>query len=214
MIISATTKSGGKDFHGTLYDFLRNDALDARRPFDTTGNPPKVRFNQFGGNIGGPLALPRFGEGGPALVKGKTFFFFNYEGTRGSQPTGPAFVDVPHPDLLQGDFRRLLRNTNIANSTCRYPGESTNRPCQNGTVFRPGSITRDANGNIIGGDPYPNNTVPRPEWSSSAPGFLNILNRVDRSGAGPAAANAPELVRVPLNEVTCSIKINLQWPGS
>src|SRR5438445_3335525 len=51
ILLSAAMKSGTRDFHGTAYEFLRNNAFDARKPFDTTGSVPKLRFNQFGGNI-------------------------------------------------------------------------------------------------------------------------------------------------------------------
>ncbi len=102
VLLSITTRSGGSQFHGTAYEFLRNNALDARQPFDTTGTTPKLRFNQFGGNIGGPI------------LKRGLFFFFNYEGTRATRPLGNNTRDLPHPDLLNGDFRRLLRGTPIA----------------------------------------------------------------------------------------------------
>src|SRR5207302_10870636 len=78
VMISINTKSGGSTFHGTAYEFLRNDALDARRPFDTTGKVAKLRFNQFGGNLSGPILIPHFSSGHDK----KLFFFFNYEGTR------------------------------------------------------------------------------------------------------------------------------------
>ena len=71
VMISINTKSGGSTYHGTVYEFLRNNAFDARTPFDTTGKISKLRFNQFGANLGGPV---------PGLKK-KLFFFFNYEGT-------------------------------------------------------------------------------------------------------------------------------------
>ncbi len=58
VLININTKSGGTKFHGTLYEFLRNDKFDARQPFDTTGKPPKIRFNQFGGNLSGPDCDP------------------------------------------------------------------------------------------------------------------------------------------------------------
>ncbi len=64
------TKSGTNQFHGTLFEFFRNDALDARDFFDTTGPKAPLRLNQFGGNLGGPI------------IKGKLFFFANYEGDR------------------------------------------------------------------------------------------------------------------------------------
>ncbi len=62
------TKSGTNSFHGELFEFFRNDALDARDYFATSKEP--LRLNQFGGNLGGPI------------VKGKLFFFVNYEGDR------------------------------------------------------------------------------------------------------------------------------------
>jgi len=68
--INIATKSGTNDFHGTAYDYFRNNVLDARNFFATTGTAPEFRFNDFGGNIGGPIR------------KGKTFFFLNYEGSR------------------------------------------------------------------------------------------------------------------------------------
>lgn len=92
-VVVLTTKSGTNDYHGTLFEFLRNDAFDAnsfdnnRRLVNGAATPKnKLRFNQFGGNLGGPLPLPRFGEGGAPVVGGKDrlFFFFNYEGVRQS----------------------------------------------------------------------------------------------------------------------------------
>jgi len=64
--INLVSKTGTNAFHGSAYEFFRNSALDARRPFDGA-NPPPFRLNQFGGNIGGPIA------------KDKTFFFANWE---------------------------------------------------------------------------------------------------------------------------------------
>jgi hypothetical protein len=55
VMISINTKSGGTQYHGTLYEFMRNNALDARFPFDTTGKTAKLRFNQYGGNLSGPV---------------------------------------------------------------------------------------------------------------------------------------------------------------
>jgi TonB dependent receptor/Carboxypeptidase regulatory-like domain len=69
--ISIVTKSGTNQFHGTLYDYLRNEAFDARNYFDDPSLPkPPLRQNDFGGTLGGPI------------IKDKTFFFFSYEGLR------------------------------------------------------------------------------------------------------------------------------------
>jgi hypothetical protein len=73
-VIIETTKSGTNNFHGSAYEFLRNDALDAPGYFAPIANgnktTPKLRYNVFGGRIGGPIR------------KNKTFFFFGYEGQR------------------------------------------------------------------------------------------------------------------------------------
>jgi outer membrane receptor protein involved in Fe transport len=87
-IVNIATRSGTNEFHGELFEFLRNDRLDARNFFNfTSRRPPPFKRNQFGGNIGGPVYLPHFGEGGPHVWSGKnkTFFFFSYEGLRQRQ---------------------------------------------------------------------------------------------------------------------------------
>jgi hypothetical protein len=191
ILISATTRSGGRQYHGTLYEFLRNEALDAREPLAAT--KAKLRLNQFGGNASGPIPL----WGVSSLRDPKLFFFFNMEVTRGNRPNGSPFVDVAHPDILTGDFRRLLRTNTLAGSSCLYPGETAARPCQQGTVFRPGTIRRNAAGNIIGGDPYPNNTVPQSEWNQNAAAFLKLIGALPRTGGIPVpGGNNPELLRV------------------
>ena len=81
--ISIVTKSGTNQFHGTAFDYLRNDIFDARNYFDV---PPllktPLRQNDFGGTLGGPI------------VKDKTFFFFSYEGLR-LRPPAVAKGQVP-----------------------------------------------------------------------------------------------------------------------
>jgi outer membrane receptor protein involved in Fe transport len=68
-VVNVATKSGSNSFHGNVYEFLRNNDLDARNYFATTANPP-LQQNQFGATFGGPI------------VKNKTFFFVNYDGFR------------------------------------------------------------------------------------------------------------------------------------
>ncbi|MFN3326438.1 MAG: carboxypeptidase regulatory-like domain-containing protein [Bryobacteraceae bacterium] len=189
VLISINTKSGTSQYHGTLYEFLRNNALDARLPFDTTGKTAPLRFNQFGANIGGPIYLPRLSTRNDKRM----FFFFNYEGTRAGRPIGNNFVDLPHTDLLTGDLSRLYRPGFIQDDNRQ------NTPHRLGQVFRPGTVVRGAGGRIIGGDPYPGNIVPRSEWSRNAQGFLNVMSFFDVSGA-PGAPGAPELVRFPYQQ--------------
>lgn len=84
-VISVTTRSGTNDFHGLLYEYARNKVFDANDFFSNkfAREKPQRNQHQFGGNFGGPIFLPRFGEGGPALFKGRdrAFFFMDYEDT-------------------------------------------------------------------------------------------------------------------------------------
>ena len=85
-VVNAITRSGTNDFHGSVYEFLRNSALDAKNYFESAG-APKAPFkrNQFGGAVGG------------RIIPNRTFFFVDYEGIR--QSKGIANVDfVPSPD--------------------------------------------------------------------------------------------------------------------
>jgi hypothetical protein len=106
-LISVTTKSGGNDFHGTLYEFHRNRVFDANNFFNNRAGVKKPQNiqNQFGGNFGGPVTLPRFGEGGPSTWSGKNslFFFFNYEGTRIRKGV-TRLGNVPLANERIGDF--------------------------------------------------------------------------------------------------------------
>ena len=81
-IVNVITKSGGNQYHGTLFEFFRNDAFDALNYFATQKIP--LRLNQFGGNLSGPI------------VRNKLFFFVNYEGVRQivESPTGADTVAV------------------------------------------------------------------------------------------------------------------------
>jgi hypothetical protein len=95
--INISTKSGSKDLHGSVYEFLRNDALDARTFFNV--EPQKVapfKQNQFGYSLGGPVIIPHLYKG-----RDKTFFFANYEGLRISTSTVES-GNVPTPDELAG----------------------------------------------------------------------------------------------------------------
>jgi outer membrane receptor protein involved in Fe transport len=91
--ITATTKSGTNNLHGTMYEFLRNSVLDAKNLFDPAGPIPGFKRNNFGATIGGPIA------------KDRTFFFGNYEGLILRQAQTRT-ASVPTPEFLSGDFSK------------------------------------------------------------------------------------------------------------
>jgi hypothetical protein len=72
-VVNLVTRSGTNEFHGTLFEFLRNDLFDANGFFNNLNDRDKApfRFNQFGGTVGGPVYPPRFGQGGPGAWSGK-----------------------------------------------------------------------------------------------------------------------------------------------
>jgi hypothetical protein len=77
-VINVASKRGSNEFHATLYEFLRNDALDARNYFSPTVDP--LKRNQFGFVASGPVFIPKLYNG-----KNKLFWMFAYEGTRRRQ---------------------------------------------------------------------------------------------------------------------------------
>jgi len=98
--ISVATRSGTNDFHGDVFDYLRNDKLNANNWFANSQrlSRPIERNNDFGGVVGGPIFLPSFGEGGkqPGYNgRNRTFFFFSYEGVRLLQPASAIAYQVP-----------------------------------------------------------------------------------------------------------------------
>ncbi|HEX5482509.1 MAG TPA: hypothetical protein VFZ08_07765, partial [Terriglobia bacterium] len=123
--ILLVTKNGTNQFHGSVYDFLRNSALDAYNYFDNRSLPiPELRKNQFGGTLGGPI------------IKDKLFFFGDYEGFR--ERNGVTFFGtVPTVEMRNGDFSQIQQP--IYNPL-------TTRPCSS----CPSGVERDPfTGNIV-----------------------------------------------------------------
>jgi hypothetical protein len=101
--LNIAIKSGTNKLHGTAYEFLRNDALDATNFFAikdplTGKTKPQLRYNLFGFSIGGPIVLPKLVNG-----RNKLFFFADYEGTR-QRSYSSAFGLFPTSDELSGNF--------------------------------------------------------------------------------------------------------------
>ncbi|HYK91844.1 MAG TPA: carboxypeptidase-like regulatory domain-containing protein, partial [Acidobacteriota bacterium] len=110
-VINVSIKSGTNDFHGTAFEFFRNDKLNANNwgrnwslaPDPKTGKAPRspIRWNEFGGTIGGPIK------------KDKIFFFGDYQGIRRYTPTAVNTFSVIPAEFRRGDFSRLLTEKNI-----------------------------------------------------------------------------------------------------
>jgi outer membrane receptor protein involved in Fe transport len=128
-IISVVTKSGTNALHGSVYDYLRNDALNANTFFFNENGIPRnvLKRNQFGGTLGGPLSVPHLVNG-----KDRFFFFVGYQGQRLSQQetTSPQQTRVFTKAELGGDFSKSGPNgTPDPNVVCFLTG------------FLPGGVT-------------------------------------------------------------------------
>jgi carboxypeptidase family protein len=111
-VINAITKFGTNEFHGSLYEFVRNDIFDAKNFFVSPSSPtPPFRQNQFGGSIGGPIQ------------KNKTFFFANYEGVRVRQSQTQLFT-VPTVAERAGNFTGSGITVNMPGTTTPFPNDT------------------------------------------------------------------------------------------
>jgi hypothetical protein len=121
-VVNIATRSGTNQFHGELFEFLRNDALDARNFFEfNSARPAPFKRNQFGGNLGGPV------------VRGKVYFFFSYEGLRqrqGLDLNSVVLSDAQRASVTDPVISRLVELIPRANffdssGTPRFVGSAT-----------------------------------------------------------------------------------------
>ena len=187
-IISTTFKSGGNEVHGTAYEVYQGRFLSAAASqfddVDASGRrlrePPNYVTHNFGGVVGGPIFLPRFGEGTPYFYDGRnrSFFFFSTEERRNSTPifggTGdPQAVPVPTARMRVGDFSELLR-----------PGTSrTYQLAGGGTVVAPQGTIFAPNGTPIPGNDL-RNCPSCGAFSRFALNYLNAFPLPNLPGAG------------------------------
>jgi hypothetical protein len=175
VMILVNTKSGGQRFHGTGYEFNRNTDYNANDWFSNHQGSarPILKFNQFGGNIGGYIPIPKVS---PRSNK-KAFFFFNYEGTRANRPNGATYYTMPLPSMLgigtpngQADLSPVYRSGNMCDfngtSTCTPITDTNGNPVQNGQVFVPGTIKYNSVGEVLTGTPYVGNIIPASQFSN------------------------------------------------
>jgi hypothetical protein len=145
-VINLATKSGTNSLHGTLYHFLRNNSLDANSWANNRAGRAKapLRYNQYGGSIGGPIVFPKkiFGPLGGYDGHDRSFFFYNYEGYKFTT-SATGFLTVPTEAFRKGDFSQL-RNAN---------GELIR-------IFDPATTRANPNGQGFLRDQFPNNIIP------------------------------------------------------
>jgi Carboxypeptidase regulatory-like domain len=141
-VVNVVTKSGTNRFHGSAWEYIRNDAFDSQDQF-----APVVHFreNQFGGAVGGPVELPR--------LKQNTFFYFAYQGFRYSKPVATRIL-VPTAAMYNGDFSSICK-TGFAAGICNDRDSHNNVIDQ---LYNP--YTTVPSGSGFSRTPYANNQIP------------------------------------------------------
>ncbi len=133
---NATTKSGTNELHGAVFEFVRNDKLDARNFFASKRDI--LKRNQFGGVFGGPLSVPKLYDG-----KNRTFIFLSYDGER--QSAGVVYSDIlPSAAMLRGDFSGSGLSRIYDPLTTQGSGGSATRTQFPGNVIPPSRLATPA----------------------------------------------------------------------
>ncbi|HLH44212.1 MAG TPA: carboxypeptidase-like regulatory domain-containing protein [Bryobacteraceae bacterium] len=176
-MINMVTKSGSNQFHGSVYDYAVNEALNAHQPY--TGLRNKIRQHDWGVTFGGPVWIPKVYNG-----KNKTFFFFSFEQYREKKIIRTASSTVPIDAYRQGDFTNLITQENrlVATAAGSYK-DPLGRTIASGTIFDPAS--ERTVGTSIVRDPFPNNIISPTRFDPVA---VKILQLVPEP-FGPNSAN-------------------------
>jgi hypothetical protein len=159
--VNATIRSGTNEYHGSVFEFLRNDKLDANNFVSNfTGNSKaKFRQNQYGGTFGGPVRLPWYNG------RDRTFFFADFQGTQIRQAAGSSLSDVPPESFRSGDFSSAER-----------------------IIYDAGTRRLGPNG-VVMADPFPGNRIPRASMDPIALKFQELIPLPNTGVPGQTARN-------------------------
>jgi hypothetical protein len=151
-VMTFASKSGTNQFHGSAYNFLRNDAMDARGFF--AAQRSVYRQNDFGFTASGPVWIPKVYNG-----RNQSFFFVSYEGFRNRVGANNTLLTVPTPEMFQGDFRNWV-----------------DPQARQIAIYDPATTRQNAAGTGSVRDAFPNNQIPVSRFSTTA-ASINALAR-------------------------------------
>ena len=201
-IFNYTSKSGTNRLHGTLFNYLENEDLDAGQPFNyVTGNQkvdPVQRQLDFGGSFGGPVVIPHLYNG-----HNKTFFFFAYEEYHNTQTLNQGLITVPTTAYRNGDLSALLQGPIVGSNGVPIL-DCLGRQMINGAVYDPkttrtatctdGStaVVRDPFGSGPNGTGAPTNFIGAPStWDPVAQAVLPFIPAPSGATSGALNSNYP-----------------------
>jgi hypothetical protein len=175
--VSFVTHGGTNRYHGSLFEYFGNDDLDATPLFSPT--VPRVRANDFGGSIGGPVRFPFYNG------KEKTFFYFTFERNR-QEGSAPISQGVPTAAMRTGDFSSLC-NSYGANNICNDPT----------------GLTLE---NPFTGQPYPGNMLP--SVNQVATNVLNAYYPLPNVNTSNLSANYITVLPAPVTTNLVDVRID------
>jgi hypothetical protein len=185
-VVNVTIKSGTNDIHGTLFEFLQNDKLNANtwERNRAGASKPYVRQNQYGAAIGGPM------------IKNRTFWFADYQGTRIRSLSGviPGLggitnpITIPKAAFRNGDFSSLLSGRTVGT-------DALGRPIPEGAIYDLRTQRTLADGRVVR-DQFPGNIIPQSYFDPAAKKLLDLFpspnqNLADRLPAANFLPTAP-----------------------
>jgi Carboxypeptidase regulatory-like domain len=166
--LTYVSKSGTNQYHGSAYEFLRNNDFDANNFFNNYANIPVSIYkqNDFGFTFGGPVWIPKVIHG-----KDKTFFFFSYEGFRNRTGANGVNFTVPTPEMYNGDFSKWVTSAGV-----QIP------------IYNPLSQTQNADGTytrVV----FPGNVIPKNLFNAASIKALGVFQSsgtlAPNNGAAP-----------------------------
>ncbi len=166
-MITFASKSGTNQLHGTLYEFLRNDALDARRFFEAEKG--KYKQHDFGYSAGGPVFIPKLYDG-----RNKTFFFTAGEWFRNRVGAGSGRFSVPTSEMYRGDFSNWV--------------DANNRQL---AIYDPSTTRANPSGAGFIRTPFAGNQVPQARFSPLIQNYLKEVSSFAQpnNGAAPGTSD-------------------------
>ncbi len=169
--LTYVSKSGTNQYHGSAYEFLRNNDFDANNFFNNAAGIANSIYkqNDFGATVGGPVWIPKVFHG-----KDNTFFFFSYEGFRNRTGANGVNFTVPTPEMYNGDFSKW-----VTSSGALIP------------IYNPLTQTQNSDGTYTR-TPFPGNVIPKSLFSPAAVKALSVFQSsgtlVPNNGAAPGTA--------------------------
>jgi hypothetical protein len=169
-VVNFTAKSGTNNIHGSLFEYLRNEFMNAGQPFSSNGQGghlvARARGNNYGGSVGGPIYIPKIFNG-----RNRAFFFFNLESAPGTSALAGTYLTVPTLAMRSGNFSSILTGRNLGT-------DPLGSAILENTIYDPG--TEQTVSGLVVRTPFPGNIIP--------------VSRFD-----PVAAKIQALIPLPTN---------------